>query len=470
MLSDDDEPLLQGWAIVENPTESDWDEVDLTLVSGRPISFIMDLYQPLYVQRPTIVPELYASLVAPTYDQDLAEKAEDFREQAAGGRELERLNRSRRRQIAGMGGAMGGMGYGVATEGTPAPAEPAYAAAGGEAATILNPAQGVQSVAQASDVGELFRYTIATPVTLRRQQSAMLPIVNESIKAEKLSIYNASVHAKHPLNGLKLTNSTDLHLMQGPITVFDDGAYAGDARIENLQPGTEHLVSYALDLDVEVAAESKGKPEQLVAVRIVKGTLRTSRKLSREHLYTVKNSGEGDKQILLEQPHDASWKLIQPAEPEEKTRDLYRFAIKAEPGKAATLTVAEEQVVDQSVALSNLDDPTILLYTKSKVISPKTAAALQEIIRRRQAIAKVSERRSEMERQVQTVEQEQNRIRQNMQQLDRNSDLYNRYVRKFGEQEDQVELLREQITETVAELTKLQQDLDKYLAGLDDLG
>ena len=115
--------------------------------------------------------------------------------------------------------------------------------------------EGIKSVAQAGDVGELFEYRIANPVSLPRQQSAMLPIVNDSVKGEKLSIYNQNVQAKHPLNGLRLKNSTDLHLMQGPITVFDGGVYAGDARIEDLQPGTERLVSYALDLDVEVAPD-----------------------------------------------------------------------------------------------------------------------------------------------------------------------------------------------------------------------
>ena len=468
VLSEDDEPLLQGWAIVENPTEEDWSDVDLTLVSGRPISFIQDLYQPLYVQRPTVVPELYASLVAPTYDQNLSGQA-DFDSL------LELIpERSRGRRGADASGGMGGYpgaGYGVPTEGAPpAPAAmPATAGAPRDAAPI-DPSQGVQSVAQASDVGELFRYTIATPVTLRRQQSAMLPIVNESVEAEKVSIYNARVHAKHPLNGLKLTNSTELHLMQGPITVFDGGSYAGDARIEDLQPGTERLLSYALDLDVEVAAESKAEPEQLVSVKIVKGTLRTSRKLNREHVYTIKNSGGEEKELLVEQRHDPNWKLVRPAEPEEKTRDLYRFAVTAEPGKTTKLGVAEEQILEQSLALSNLGDPTIVYYKRSRVISPEVEAALSEITRRRQAIAKVAERKAEMEGQVQTVEQEQNRIRQNMQQLDRNSDLYNRYVRKFGEQEDEVERLRGAISEIHGELTKLQQDLDKYLTKLDDVG
>src|SRR5207237_9191535 len=107
----------------------------------------------------------------------------------------------------------------------------------GAAIAHLNLKEGVESLASAANVGELFRYQIATPVKLERGKSAMLPIVNESVKGEKVSIYNENTQAKHPLNGLRLKNSTDLHLMQGPITVFADNAYAGDAQIQNLPPG-----------------------------------------------------------------------------------------------------------------------------------------------------------------------------------------------------------------------------------------
>src|SRR5947209_8641164 len=59
---------IQGWAIVENQTDNDWDNVQLSLVSGRPISFIQDLSQPLYIPRTTVKPELYASLTPQTYE------------------------------------------------------------------------------------------------------------------------------------------------------------------------------------------------------------------------------------------------------------------------------------------------------------------------------------------------------------------------------------------------------------------
>ncbi len=47
------QPTLEGWAIVDNTTGEDWTKVDLSLVSGRPISFISPLYEPRYIARQT---------------------------------------------------------------------------------------------------------------------------------------------------------------------------------------------------------------------------------------------------------------------------------------------------------------------------------------------------------------------------------------------------------------------------------
>src|SRR5207253_1328720 len=153
----------------------------------------------------------------------------------------------------------------------------------------------------------------------------MLPIVNASIEAKKVSIYNPNVQAKHPLNGLKLVNSSGKHLMQGPITVFDSGAYAGAAEIKDIAEKSERLISYALDLDTEVASEAKSHPDQRTSVRIAKGTLIASRKYQRTQNYTVKNSGHHAKDVLIEYAHDPNWNLVEPKEPAEKTRDQYRF-------------------------------------------------------------------------------------------------------------------------------------------------
>jgi hypothetical protein len=324
----------------------------------------------------------------------------------------------------------------------------------------------VKSAASAADVGELFQYEIEQPVTLARQNSAMLPIVNAEVKGEKVSIYNPSVHVKHPLNALRFTNSTKLHLMQGPITVFDGGIYAGDARIQNLAPGTTRLISYAMDLDTEVARAKKSSPEQLVSVKIIKGVLYTARKLQRSQDYTVKNAGGRTKTVLIEQPFEAGWKLITPEKPAEKTRDLYRFAVAAETGEPEKLTVTEERMMTQSIYLSNVDDNTIRIYLSAPVVSDDAKKALTEVIKRKQALSVLAAQRKQLEQQILVIGKEQDRIRQNMAQLDRNTELYSRYVKKFGEQEDKIESMRAEILKLQGEEAKLKKSLDEYLIGL----
>jgi len=474
VLEDEKAPFLQGWAIVENTTEEDWKDVGMTLVSGRPISFVMDLYQPLYIPRPVVRLELFASLQPQTYGQDLAAKEVEFRRLAEAVPPAPKMAMGS--SFGGMGSSSGGMGGMAGLAKAKAARRGVAAGPGGMLGAVeaealseegMDIRQGVQSVAAAGKVGELFKYSIAMPVSLPRRQSAMLPIVSGEVKGEKVSIYNPGVHAKYPLNGLKLTNSTELHLMQGPITVFDGGSYAGDAKIDDLAPGSQRLVSYAMDLETEVAPESKGRPEQLTSVRLVKGTMLIEMKHARSQEYTVKNSGRRVKKVLIEYPFDPTWKLVTPKEPAEKTRDLYRFAVDAKPGEPAKLLVEEERIDRQQVAITNLDEGAIQVYLSAKVVSQKVKDALKEVIARKQALAQVTTNRAQLEQQVNTIGQDQSRIRQNMDKLDRTSDLYKRYVKTLTDQEDKLESLRGQIKELTDQETKLRKALDDYLLGLD---
>jgi hypothetical protein len=423
----------------------------------------MNLYQPLYVARPTVEPELFASLRPQTYGQDMGKAEQEFAARDS----------DKQRQLAA-----NGLRKAVPAAAAPVPEAKAAAAPGYYDGLARNRnadrlqdekrsfGAGVQSAAEAADVGELFQYQIDAPVKLERQKSAMLPIVSSQVKGEKVSIYNAAVHAKHPLNGLRFTNSTKLHLMQGPITVYDDGAYAGDAQIEDLPPGTERLLSYAMDLDTEVAPGNRGQTTKIVSVKIAKGVLQVSNRQEREQTYTVKNSGGKTKQVLIEYPLDGSWKLLEPEKPSEKTRDRYRFQVAAEPGKPATLKLREEQTVNQQYALTNVDSGQILIYQNSKVVSPAVLKAMEEARRKQGAVSAARSELMQLQQRLTTIDQDQNRIRQNMSQLDRNSELYLRYVKKFGEQEDELEKLRGQMVEKQGQIDALQKALNDYLSEL----
>lgn len=436
-------PWLQGFAIVENTTDEDWKEVKLTLVSGRPISFVMDLYQPLYVTRPEMRLRLYESLTAKRYEEAMelleAEDAE------SGAEEPMKDAGEMRRKLRG---------------GAPGAPPAAEAAKSGFAAREMAPA------AAGGEVGELFRYAIEAPVTLPRQKSALLPIVGAEIAGEKVSIYDERVHGKHPLNGLKLKNTTALHLMQGPITVFDEGTYAGDALIDDLEPGGERLVSYALDLDVEVEPVAKSMPAQLVSVRLFKGTLISTNRLLREKAYGIRNRGTKAKRVLVEHPFEADWKLLRP-EAAARTRDAYRFAADVKPGERGLIEVAEERQLAQQIALSNLREDAIEVYIRAPQVSDKVREALVKIVEMKQALSQTGAELQRNIQQVAEISQDQKRIRENMDRLDRTSQIYQRYVKSLTEQEDRLAAIQTKIAELRDEESKQRKALDDYLAGLE---
>jgi DNA repair exonuclease SbcCD ATPase subunit len=255
--------------------------------------------------------------------------------------------------------------------------------------------------------------------------------------------------------------------MQGPITVFDGGAYAGDAKIEDLPPGTERLISYALDLDTEVAPETKGHPEELLSVKFSKGTMVAARKYVRGTEYTIKNSGKAAKKVLVECPLDPNWKLTAPAKADEKTRNLYRFTVEAKPGEPAKLDVEEERTDQQVLALNNLDDNTIQFYLSAKVVSEKVKEALSEIVNRKHSIQELAVKKQQLEQHINQIGEDQNRIRQNMAQLDHQSDVYKNYIKKFSDQESAIERTREEVAKLINQTAEMQKSLDEYIMGLD---
>ncbi len=436
---------LQGWAIVENTTNRDWDGVNLTLVSGAPVSFVMNLYEPLYAKRPVVQPELRPGVAPQRYERDLAELMDAAKEKSS-----DRQNALRR------GGAGARPGAAPAPAATPA-MEPA------EGAAFL---QGGEAQAAGAEVGELFQYVIENPVHLGRQRSAMIPIVGSDVKAEKVSIYDPAVDATHPLNGVQLDNDTALHLMQGPVTVFDGGTYAGDALLGDLPAGGKRLLTYAMDLEVEVAVESKSRPEDLLFVRIQKGVLRTTYKQRVERTYTAKNDDDKERTLLVAQPIDPDWKLISPDEPAEKTRGQYRFRVILPAKGGQALSVVQERVWAQQIAMTNLRQDLIAIYLRAPSVSDDVKKALQQAAQMNADLQEIVRQREALENQVRTIESEQNRIRQNMQAIDRASDLYARYLKKLGEQESQIEGLRNRIEALQQSEADAKKALDDFLSKL----
>jgi hypothetical protein len=488
---------LQGWAVVENPTDEDWKDVRMALVSGRPISFQMDLYQPLYVPRPTVVPELFASLTPRTYEGGLLGKKviddEARYQQMALPSSPNNTIRPSAPQTNSYGGKASGPGevderklkemaevWGHLPEGDRSQAleemtrdmPPRYREAVMEYFRKLdyerlNLTRGVVSAASGMRLGDSFQYRIEHPVGLPRQKSAMLPIVTKDVEAQKVSIYNQATHVKFPLLGLKFKNTSGLHLMQGPITVFENNVYAGDSRILDLQPNEERLLSYAVDLGAEVETVSPTGSEKITKLKLNKGILFTTTKARETKVYKAKNRSQQDRMLIIEHPYRPVFTLVSKEQPSERARDVYRFEVKLPAGASAETEVSEERDIVSTVQLSNSDEQTMRYFISQTVISDKVKAALEKAIELKSALVKTQQEREHVEKDLKLIVDDQTRLRANLKEMPRDAAAYKKYLDKFDKQEAEIEELQTTIKKRSEAELKQRQEYEAFLGALD---
>ena len=452
-------PYLQGWAMVENTTDEDWNGIHLGLVSGRPISFIQDLYQPLYLPRPVVQPDVAASPTPQTHGDDMQAgnlladvpaPAMAAPQSGAGGFPGAATNEQKRVPITG---SVNLLSKSNTTN----------------SLSVDAAARSVTAQAQGASAGELFAYNVTTPVTLPRQQAAMIPVIAQGVTADKVSLYNADTDPRYPLNAVRLKNTTGLHLKGGPITLFDGDTYAGDALVEDVPPGDTRLISYAVDQSITCERQDTTQNETRTTLSIHEGVLAVTVRERSETNYHFKSKSAEAKTVLVEHPFDAQSALVAPAKAAERTPALYRFAVAVPAGGVASLKVVTEKPVASTVGLFDGDLGQIAVYADESDIPAATRTALARIVAQRRHLQNLSNQAAAADARVAEIGREQDRIRKNMAALDHASLLYKRYVAELDAQETQIAALRADAqhlrTEADAARTTLRATLDTLEIG-----
>jgi hypothetical protein len=290
-----------------------------------------------------------------------------------------------------------------------------------------------------------------------------LPIVNKEVEGDRVSIYNERTQAKFPLLGLKFKNTSGLHLMQGPITVFEGSNYAGDARILDLQPDEERLISYAVDLGTEVNPVPSSDNGRLVQVKAVKGILYTTTKVRETKTYTIVNRNDQERVVLVEHPVRNEFKLTDTDKPAETASDFYRFQVKVPAGKTAAQAVTEERVIGEQVQLTNSNDEQIRVFLNSPVTSQKVKDGLRQALELRLALNKTQREIGEQQRQLQTITDDQVRLRANLKEMPPTAAAYKRYLEKFDQQETDVEKLQADVKKLQGTEFSQKKEFDDFL-------
>src|SRR5262245_27274370 len=491
VLTEKAKPYLQGWAMVENPSDEDWSGVRMALISGRPISFKMDLYNPLYVDRPNVELELFAFLRPVTYSGGW--KAADGL--AANGERLdEKLNRVPKGGPAasfapppGPAGRGFGGGAGVFAPGGAAPADHSFQLAqtadkakeaerkrfaGDVGRDLAGKMQtgSVGNAATAGALGDFFQYVIDHPVTLARQKSAMLPIVGKDIEGTRVSIYNPSVQAKHPLLGLRFKNTSGAHLNQGPITVFEGSVYAGDTRVLAVQPNEERLLSYAIDLGTEVDPKAGPGAQKITSVKAVKGIVTTITKVTDEKTYKIVNRSQTDRTLLIEHPNRTSlqFKLVDTPKPVEETPEVFRFQTPVKAGETKSFTVKEERDVTTNVTLTNGAENQIRYFISLSEASAGLKEKLQTALKTKGEWDVALRELQQVVADLQRLNQDQDRIRKNLRETPKEADVYATYLKKLSDQEKEIDALTAKQKKLMADEFAAKKKYEDFLASISD--
>lgn len=445
ILDGDGNPTIQGWAIVENTTDEDWQDVTLSLVAGQPVGFTMNLYQPLFVPRPEMPVPIVIAAKPKVYEESMQL---EMQAAAPPTRAFERA--------AGRGGGRG------------SPVADAEVGLQNFAASV-DPSDmiaGVIANAQATEVGEVFQYRLDTPVSIERQQSAMLPIITSAIDGRRISIYNHRDLADHPMRGVELTNSTDLQLMPGPIAVYDETVYAGDAQIGHVSPGDERILAYAVDLAID-ADHFQRTQNDIRSLRIVGGAFEQTTKRRQTTRYTFNNTDADDNRtVIVEHPRMSGWTLVSGQPDPEVGPNTVRFEVEVPQAGSEKLELVYERTDRQRVGFNSYNLRQLIAFERDGKASQAVVDAIRELGERRTQLERTERDITTIERQIAEIDQDQSRIRRNMGGLDRNGDLYRRYVRTLSEQETRLGQLRDRLSEQRTQAEEQRRSLENYTKNL----
>lgn len=431
LLGEENKAQIQGWAIVDNTSQHDWRNVQLSLVSGTPISFRMPLYDPLYVDRPRI-----NVAVAGQPNITIPERGQPAGLATGGGGSF------------GGGGSLGGAGGSspFVTSGVPL--------------LPFDPGQGVAALAAGEQVGEHFQYQLDDPVNVDRRKSATLPILKGEIRAEKISIYSEKTDATRPLYAARIKNTSDAYLMAGPVTVFDGATYAGEANIDNFPQDSERLVTYAVDLGLRVRHELNNEAAQQT-VSLQRGNLKIESPHTRRHSYYVTNVEQASRSLIIEHPRPSrEWQIIEPEKPTEDTENFVRYVYQAAVGET-TFKVVETTTDVRQVALRDISIDEIRGFLAKAKVDENTRNDLHTFVQLHQQKTKLAMQLSTLNESISKIHFDQERIRKNMNAVDRTSEIYARYLKSFGEQEDQLLELQRQVQQKLGEIATTTSQMDE---------
>jgi hypothetical protein len=468
---------LQGWSVVDNTTGADWINVQLSLIAGAPQSFIQPLSVPYYSRRPEIGLPQEAQLTPQTHES--GEAVAQTTLPLASAPAVLQVNA---RAVTGMGNGTGsGYGGGVAggiyggtgqmnlnanfVAGAPPPAAPPQA-------YEQSAEDSVKAKTTTAAFDDYFAYNLTEPITIRKNESALVPILQTKIDAERVTLW--SQQEPVPLRALWITNTSKLTLDRGSFSIVEDGNFGGEGLLDPIHPDEKRLLSYAVDQAVRVSTEEQHDNSQATSVTASKGVLTIRRTQTAEITYVVHNAATDGRTVVIEHPIRQGYTLDngngsdnKDPKPEETTPTVYRFRVTAAAGETARLHVGERHLGYIRYALTNFNDNTLTLIFNQTNNDEKIKQALEPILDARRHVAELQTALDKVNDRLKALQSDEERQRANVTAL-ANADKASRerFVRDLNATEDQIAGAQKQLTAAQKDLQTAKDDLASKIESL----
>lgn len=454
--------FLSGWCIVENTTENDWNEIALSLVAGQPISFVCPIYPPIHVTRPRVEPPRAAQVGPAAIEDEMEDRMFEVAESEP---MMEMRSAARPKAMSrALGGAPGGPASMFAA--APAPAPPpsqAFREQAKQATTVST-----------KDMGELFEYRIAKPVTIKRKKSALVPIVSEDIDGKRLLHFEAGQHPTSPMACLEITNTSPLTLESGPMTVMFDDDLAGEAMLPFLNRDETRLVSYALEQGVVITTETKSENHAVHRVLFHGGYSYEYYNRERATTYKIVNKTTRDHVLYVDHPKSSGYEVVETTPLPKDTPSFHRFSISLAAKKNVQLVVREREETYTSVKITDLNKDAlwqkVTLYTKHGWIGKEQETTLQAVSDVLETLRGIVKNLEERKRELDAIVSEQERLRQNIKTMGTSQaemTLRGTYVQKLADQETRLDAIRQEVARLDEEAAKASERLAKLVKELE---
>ena len=438
-----DKAAFQAWAIIDNSTDLDWKDITLTLTTGKPVGFTQNLYAPYYTYRPEVPLAIAQTAEAETFDS--ADRAAEY---AVAIPLAEKRSAMMKKEA-----------YGYAS------AE--YDEAKYDDVNDKKPSAYFENQAEAGNAGEMFAFTPSKPVTLKRQQSTMIPLTLAALPAEKYSVFSSIPYNErvNPKFCISIENTSGLKLPAGPITVFDGGEYAGDALLEFLPESEKRLIAYGDD--IELTGSKQGTSLRTIeTVKIADGLMTTSYRQVQNTTYLIKNTDTKERTVIVEHTKNAGFELVTKQALVETTSNKYRFKLKAAARVGSELKVEETRLYQSAQKIFDMNSNTFISYTTNSEIPEKIRNAFASIIAEKDKVSTEEKALKTLQDRQTEITKEQDRVRKNLEAVGAESQQGRAFLTKLLKLESELDELKNGITLALERVNKAQQAFTAFVKNI----